>query len=84
MMLLYLMSDRVQHWSELAHAAPAERRDLAIELFSTTHDEVGFTLARSWDLPTGLTLAMGYHHDRPPESSKPRHDLPCRVAACAG
>lgn len=83
LVMLYLMPERVEHWSDLAHATPEERRDLEIELFSTTHDEVGLTLATSWDLPTELTLAMGYHHEGPPESSEPQDILLCKVAACA-
>ncbi len=83
LVMLYLMPDRVEHWPALAHAAPEERRDLEIELFHTTHDEVGITLAKSWDLPTELTLAMGYHHDGPPESAELQDVQLCKVAACA-
>ena len=83
LVMLYLMPDRVDYWSALAHATPEERRDLETDLFCTTHDEVGLTLARSWDLPTELTLAMGYHHEGPPETADPQDILLCKVTACA-
>jgi HD-like signal output (HDOD) protein len=83
LVMLYLMPDQVENWPDLAHATPDDRRDMEIELFRTTHDEVGLTLAQSWDLPTELTFAMGYHHDGPPESTQAEDVQLCKVAACA-
>jgi len=83
LVMFYLMPERVQHWSDLAHATPDDRRELEIDLFQTTHDEVGLTLATSWDLPAELTLAMGYHHDGPPETADVQDIQLCKVAACA-
>ena len=83
LVMLYLMPGRVEHWPALAHATPEERRELEIELFHTTHDEVGHTLAKSWGLPTELTLAMGYHHNGPPENAEPQDVQLCKVAECA-
>lgn len=83
LVMLYLMPDQVKHWDTLAKATPEERRALEIELFHTTHDEVGLTLAKSWDLPADLAIAMGYHHDGPPEDANPQDVTLCKVAACA-
>lgn len=83
LVLLYLMPEKVEHWQALAVATPEDRRDMEIELFHTTHDEVGLTLAQSWDLPPDLAVAMGYHHDGPPGESSPESVMLCRVTACA-
>ena len=83
LVLLYLMPDRVEHWDALVLATPDQRRDLELDLFHTTHDEVGLTLATSWGLPADLAAAMGYHHDGPPADAEPQNVMVCRVAACA-
>jgi len=83
LVMLYLMPDRVEHWQALATATPEQRRDLEIDLFHTTHDEVGLTLAKSWDLPRDLAMAMGYHHDDPPADVEPQDTALCQVASCA-
>jgi phosphoserine phosphatase RsbU/P len=83
LVMLYLHPDQVEHWESLAAATPDQRRDLEIEIFQTTHDEVGLTLAQSWDLPPDLAVAMGYHHDGPPEDSDPQDVSLCKVSSCA-
>lgn len=83
LVMLYLQPGQVEHWEQLALATPESRRDLELDLFHTTHDEVGLTLATSWDLPPDLAAAMGYHHDGPPEDAEPQDVILCRVAACA-
>jgi len=83
LVMFYLMPEHVQHWSDLAHATPDDRRELEVELFQTTHDEVGLTLATSWDLPTELSLAMGHHHDGPPATVDAEDIQLCKVAECA-
>lgn len=83
LVLLYLHPEQVTHWERLALATPELRRDLELDLFRTTHDEVGLTLATGWDLPPDLAAAMGYHHDGPPEDAAPQDVTLCRVAACA-
>lgn len=83
LVMLYLMPDQVEHWDALAMATPDQRRDLELDLFHTTHDEVGLTLATSWGLPADLAAAMGYHHDGPPEDADPQDVVLCRVAVCA-
>ena len=83
LVMLYLMPDKVKHWEALAKADPEERRELEIDLFHTSHDEVGLTLAKSWDLPADLAIAMGYHHDGPPGDTDPRDAMLCKVTACA-
>jgi phosphoserine phosphatase RsbU/P len=83
LVMLYLKPEQVGHWEQLAVADPEARRDLELDLFQTTHDEVGLTLATSWDLPPDLAAAMGYHHDGPPADATPQDIILCRVAACA-
>jgi len=83
LVMFYLMPEHVQHWQSLSQATPEQRRDLEIEFFHTTHDEVGLTLADSWGLPLDLASAMGYHHDGPPEDLTPQDITLCRVATCA-
>lgn len=83
LVMLYLMPERVQHWQTLSQATPEQRRDLEIELFHTTHDEVGMMLATRWGLPPDLAAAMGYHHEGPPQEIDPEDVMLCRVAACA-
>jgi HD-like signal output (HDOD) protein len=83
LVMFYLNPDVVERWTALSKANPEERRDLEIELFHTTHDEVGLKLAHSWDLPADLALAMGYHHDGPPEEASREDARLCRVASCA-
>ena len=83
LVMLYLMPDQVERWDLLAQATPDQRRDLELDFFHTTHDDVGLTLATSWDLPPDLAAAMGYHHDGPPEGADPQDVTLCRIAACA-
>lgn len=83
LVLLYLNPGKVEHWTALSTATPEQRRDMEVDLFHTTHDEVGLTLAQSWDLPADLAMAMGYHHDGPPQDAQPQDALLCRVASCA-
>jgi len=83
LVMLYLMPEQVERWDALAQATPDQRRDLELDLFQTTHDEVGLTLATSWDLPPELASAMGYHHDGPAHDAHPQEVLLCRVATCA-
>lgn len=83
LVMLYLKPEQVQHWDLLASATPESRRDLEIDLFQCAHDEVGLTLATSWGLPPDLALAMGYHHDGPPQDADVQDIRLCKVAACA-
>ncbi len=83
LVLLFLNPDKVEHWDQLAESTPDDRRDIEIDLFHSTHDEVGLTLANSWDLPPDLAFAMGYHHDGPPEDAESQTKLLCTVATCA-
>jgi len=83
LVMLYLKPEQVQQWDLLARATPESRRDLEIDLFQCTHDEVGLTLATSWDLPPDLALAMGCHHDGPPQDAAVQDIQLCKVAACA-
>lgn len=83
LVMLYLNPEHVEHWDALAAANPEQRRDLEIEIFQTTHDEVGLTLATSWDLPAELATAMGYHHEGPPEDAESEDVSLCRIAVCA-
>ncbi len=83
LVMLYLKPEQIEHWDLLVRATPESRRDLEIELFQCTHDEVGLTLATSWDLPADLALAMGYHHDGPPQDTDTQDIQLCKVAACA-
>jgi serine phosphatase RsbU (regulator of sigma subunit)/HD-like signal output (HDOD) protein len=83
LVMLYLHPEQVEHWASLVAATPDQRRDLEVEFFQTTHDEVGLTLAQSWDLPADLAIAMGYHHDGPPDETDPQDVSLCKVSACA-
>ena len=83
LVLLYLMPDKVEHWSALVTATPEQRHQMEIDLFHTTHDEVGLTLAESWGLPADLAMAMGYHHEGPPDDADQQDVMLCRVATCA-
>jgi len=83
LVMLYIQPEQVEHWNLLVRATPESRRDLEIELFQCTHDEVGLTLANSWDLPADLALAMGYHHGEPPRDADAQDTQLCKVAACA-
>ncbi len=83
LVLLFLNPDKVEHWDRLSESTPEERRDIEVDLFHSTHDEVGLTLAHSWDLPMDLAYAMGYHHETPPEDTEYQTRQLCRVATCA-
>ena len=83
LVLLFLNPDKVEHWDRLSESTPEERRDIEVDLFHSTHDEVGLTLAHSWDLPMDLAFAMGYHHEAPPEDTEYQTRQLCRVATCA-
>lgn len=83
LVMLYLMPEQVAHWPQLVEATPEARRDLELELFHTTHDHVGLTLARSWDLPPDLATAMGFHHELPDDDTRPEDVRLCQVCTCA-
>ncbi len=83
LVLFYLYPRHVKHWERLAAAMPEERREMELDLFHTTHDAVGLVLAKNWELPAELAVAMGYHHDGVPEDVESQGALLCRVATCA-
>jgi len=83
LVLLFLNPDKVEHWGRLSESTPDDRRDIEVDLFHSTHDEVGLTLAHSWDLPPDLAYAMGYHHEDPPEDTESQTRMLCKVATCA-
>lgn len=39
-----------------------ELRNLELQIFSTTHAEVGYAVAKAWGLPENLLLPIRYHH----------------------
>jgi serine phosphatase RsbU (regulator of sigma subunit) len=83
LVMLFLMPDQVENWDALALATPDQRRDLELDFFQTTHDEVGLALATNWGLPADLAAAMGYHHEGPPADADPQDVVLCQVAVCA-
>lgn len=83
LVLLHLHPNQVQHWTRLSLATPEERRDIELDLFHTTHDEVGLSVALSWGLPADLAVAMGYHHDGAPADVEPQDVQLCKVSTCA-
>lgn len=83
LVLLYLQPDQIKYWDELSQADPDHRLELEADYFHSTHDEVGLLLARTWDLPNDLALAMGHHHAGFPEDAATEEKLLCHVARCA-
>ncbi|VAW81056.1 Serine phosphatase RsbU, regulator of sigma subunit [hydrothermal vent metagenome] len=83
LVMLYLKPDQVEHWDVLTAATPDQRRNLEIDIFQMTHDEVGLTLAINWKLPADLTIAMGYHHNGPPDDTNAQDISLCKVSICA-
>lgn len=83
LVLLYLQPDQIKYWDNLAQADPEHRLELEAEYFHSTHDEVGLLLARTWELPNDLSLAMGHHHAGCPEDTLAEEKLLCQVARCA-
>jgi len=46
------------------HAASSpERMEMEREIFGVSHTEVGFAIAKHWELPETMLLAIKYHHD---------------------
>lgn len=62
LVLLFIHQERVSEWPRLAAANPDERLELERNLFQLTHDQAGLELARNWELPEELVLAIGHHH----------------------
>jgi serine phosphatase RsbU (regulator of sigma subunit) len=82
LVLFYLYPNRIAEWPELYELAPDERYAMERQLFHTTHDQVGNLLARNWNLPQVLSLAMGHHHHLPP-SGEESDRIYCSLAQCA-
>lgn len=83
LVMLYLQPEQVKYWDELSQADPDHRLELEADYFHTTHDDVGHLLARTWDLPNDLALAMGCHHTGFPGDALPDEQRLCQVARCA-
>ncbi len=67
LVLFYLKLNRISEWPNLARLPPDRRRDLELQLFGMSHDKVGLQLARSWGFPEELEIAIGFHHETPPQ-----------------
>ncbi len=50
-------------WQQLRSADPEGRYRLEMQHFGQTHEQVGQVLAKTWDLPEELGMAMAGHHD---------------------
>ena len=83
LVMFHVMRHRISEWSRLFRATPDARLELERQLFQVTHDQVGLQLARSWNLPHELGMAMGYHHEAAPEDTSAATLRLCRVAECA-
>lgn len=83
LVMFYLTQYRVSEWRRMYEATPDARLELERQLFHTTHDQVGLQLARSWNLPPELGMAMGYHHAGAPADTPDSMVRLCRVATCA-
>lgn len=51
-----------------------------IDEYGTKHDDVGLELATRWNLPDGLTSAIGYHHKPDEAPTHKQHPLIIQVA----
>ena len=60
---------QVTQWSSLRPLSPTARRARELELFGTTHDEAGKSLATRWGLPPVLAGAIGMHHQDTPANA---------------
>ncbi len=83
LVLFYLHQNRISEWPQLAQLGPKERCALELQLFGTTHDRVGQIVANNWQLPDELRIAIGHHHDQPPEDAPELAKKTCRLARCA-
>ncbi|MCP3866862.1 MAG: HDOD domain-containing protein [Gammaproteobacteria bacterium] len=83
LVLFFLHHNRVCEWPGLAELSPDARYELELQLFGTTHDKVGLQLAETWNLPPVLKLALGHHHDGPPEGADEQAVAICRLTQCA-
>jgi HD-like signal output (HDOD) protein/serine phosphatase RsbU (regulator of sigma subunit) len=83
LVLFYLMPHRISEWQRLMESPPDERYELERQLFHATHDRVGLQLAEVWALPAELAMAIGYHHDAPPQEVPESIRRLCQVAECA-
>lgn len=82
--MLNAMPHQVGHWAALRAADPRERYQMEAEIFGTTHDQVGFMLARAWGLPEALAATLSQHHACPESDPAPTIDPRlCRIAAAA-
>ena len=69
LILFSIHHNRISEWPHLAELTPEARHALELQLFGTTHDKVGSQLASAWELPKELEIALGYHHETPPEDT---------------
>ncbi len=83
LVMFHLMQHRISEWRRLHEATPDARLELERQLFQTSHEQVGQQLARNWNLPTELGIAMGMHHAGAPENTPAATVQLCRVAECA-
>ncbi|MCW9059374.1 MAG: HDOD domain-containing protein [Gammaproteobacteria bacterium] len=83
LVMFHLMQHRISEWRRLHEATPDARLELEHQLFQTSHEQVGQQLARNWNLPTELGIAMGMHHAGTPENTPAATVQLCRVAECA-
>ena len=83
LVMLFVQPEQVKYWDELSVANPEQRLELEAEYFHTTHDEVGYMLAKSWGLPQDLAMAMGCHHSGVADDVSNEDRLLCVVASCA-
>lgn len=83
LVMFHLMQHRISEWRHLQEVTPDARLELERQLFQTSHEQVGQQLARNWNLPTELGIAMGMHHAGAPANTPAATVQLCRVAECA-
>jgi len=82
LVLFYLNATCTSEWPRLAKLNPDDRYDLELQLFGTTHDKVGYLLAEAWKLPDELKIALGHHHESPPDDTPAGAVELCKLTQC--
>lgn len=62
LVLFFVYAEKCEKWPILRREDPDRRLQLEQELFQTTHERVGAELARFWQLPEELSIAIAGHH----------------------
>jgi len=83
LILFHLHPDNADQWEKMKGQDPVARCALERRVFNIGHEMVGMALAKAWELPDQLILALGHHHLAELDELDSELARMCKIMYCA-